>query len=524
MKSPSASSAPSDSPHVLAVDDEVAIHGVLERLFPREGIQVTTCTGGEEALSLLDDRAVDLALVDFQMPTMTGIELLERVKEAHPHVEVILLSTQDNVQQAVRAMRKGAADFLPKPFSTDELVERVKTALDAAAEEAPHGRAGGTAPLNGQAGGRANGHANGHAHNAVNGASHNGASHNGTPGGAFAPCDGEGYEPGAVQFVGEHESVRELRRMVARIARSRAPVFVQGESGTGKEILSRLVHDNSQRADQPYVPVNCAALPSELVESHLFGHVEGAFTGAVDDMVGAFEKADGGTLLLDEITEIAPSVQAKLLRVLQTQEFQKVGTSETKTVDVRVVATSNRDLEAAVEEGTFREDLYHRLAVFPLHVPPLRGRLSDVPVLAEHFIKKYTHQYQLPPKTLAPDLLQYFQAYSWPGNVRELENMIHRGVVMAGDDECIEKDDVLDHFFAGDGGAGGASSEQAGLMIGEIMEGGDPPTIAEMERKLILNTLSQEDVSQKGAAEKLGISARTIRNKLQRYREQGFSI
>ncbi len=517
MKNGTEDSTSRESPHVLAVDDEVAIHGVLERLFPREGIQVTTCTSGDEALDLLVENSFDLALTDVNMPGMDGMELLERITEDHPQVSVVLLSTQNNVQQAVRAMREGAVDFIPKPFSTDELVERVKTVLEAK-----------TAP---QDAAMTNGHAeNGHAE--ATGGSPASAAPNGTSKGPLNDASPNGHAPSengecrsdAVTFVGEHQSVQDLRGMVDRIAGSQAPVFVQGESGTGKEILSRLVHEKSNRADQPYVPVNCAALPSDLVESHLFGHVEGAFTGAVDDMVGAFEKADGGTLLLDEITEITPSVQAKLLRVLQTQEFQKVGCSDKVSVDVRVIATSNRELREEVQNGTFREDLYHRLAVFPLHIPPLRGRLSDIPLLAEHFVEKYAAQYNLPRKTIAPDLLQYFQTYSWPGNVRELENMIHRGVVMAGDRECIAKNDVLDHFFSGQGSNGQHGSGQPDELIGEFVGEDTPPTIDEMERKLILNTLAEEEVSQKQAAEKLGISARTIRNKLEQYRERGFSV
>lgn len=499
----------SDSPHVLAVDDEVAIHGVLERLLPREGIQVTTCTSGQEALELLEESSFDLMLTDFEMPGMGGMELLNQTTEHHPTVGVVLLSTQNNAQQAVRAMRQGAVDYIPKPFSTDELVKRVKTILE---EKKLNGSA--KAPM-----------ANGHVGNETTSApSNSNKSVNGTAlNGAKIHENGE-HDPDATKFVGEHQSVEDLRSMVQRVAKSQAPVFVQGESGTGKEILSRIIHEKSNRADGPYVPVNCAALPKDLVESHLFGHVEGAFTGAVDDMVGAFEKSDGGTLLLDEITEITPSVQAKLLRVLQTQTFQKVGSSEKKSVDVRVIATSNRDLQEAVENGTFREDLYHRLAVFPLHIPPLRGRLSDIPLLAEHFVEQYTERYNLPQKTIAPDLLQRFQAYSWPGNVRELENVIHRGVVMAGERASIEKKDVLDDFFLDQSSNGEHGEGKNEDIVAELTSNGTTPTIAEMERKLILNTLADDDTSQKEAAEKLGVSARTIRNKLQEYREQGFSI
>ena len=511
----------SERPHALAVDDEVTIHGVLERIFPREGIQVTTCSSGTDALELIDEHDFDVLLADAQMPEMGGMELVERVSEEYPHLDIVLLSTQGNVQQAVRAMQKGAADYIPKPFSTDELVDRVKSVLEKqqAAARAETASAAETAmPANGTTtNGRASSHENeqDEEEEPTDETDKSEEKQSGRP----------AYDADVPQFVGEHQCVEKLRSMVDRIAGSKAPVFVQGESGTGKEILSRLIHEKSNRSDQAYVPVNCAALPSELVESHLFGHVEGAFTGAVDDMTGAFEKADGGTLLLDEITEIDPSIQAKLLRVLQTGEFQKVGCSDKQSADVRVIATSNRDLEEAVEEGTFREDLYHRLSVFPLHTPPLRSRLSDIPLLAEHFIEKYAVQYDLPVKTIAPDLLQLFQSYAWPGNVRELENVIHRGMIMADERDCIQKEDVYDLFSAEQGSNDGdASLGQNGAAIAEMTADGSPPTIAEMERKLILNTLANSDLSQKEAAEELGVSPRTIRNKLQEYREQGFSI
>jgi DNA-binding NtrC family response regulator len=501
------SDASSERPRALAVDDEVTIHGVLERIFPREGIQVTTCSSGGNALDLLEEEAFDLLLAGAQMPGMGGMDLLEQTREEYPHMDVVLLSTQGNVQQAVRAMQKGAADYIPKPFSTDELVDRVKKVLERQRVPGRPGAAG-TAEATSTNGSTSNGQS---------------ASAEEKDDSADRPKTGD-RDPDVPRFVGEHQSVQKLREMVDCIADSKAPVFVQGESGTGKEILSRLIHERSTRSNQPYVPVNCAALPSELVESHLFGHVEGAFTGAVDDMTGAFERADGGTLLLDEITEIAPSIQAKLLRALQTQRFQKVGCSDKKSVDVRIIATSNRDLEEAVEEGTFREDLYHRLSVFPLHTPPLRSRLSDIPLLVEHFLEEYTRQYDLPEKTIAPNLLQLFQSHSWPGNVRELENVIHRGVVVSGNEDCIEKEDVYDLFSSEHGATGEAHLGQNGAAIAEMTGDGSPPTIDEMERKLILNTLANSDLSQKEAAEQLGVSPRTIRNKLEEYREQGFSI
>lgn len=509
MNTTSSTPTTTTAPHILAVDDEVMLHDVFERLFPREGIEVTACSSGTEAMERLEDAAFDLVLATHQMPGPDGMELLDHIQKHHPTVRVVLLSDQDNAQNAVRAMQKGAADYIPKPFSTDELVDRVKDLL---AEPAPSAQPD---PLPGG--------------DSIPGAA-DVTSADGAPTGRADDPDlstgsalGDGAPESDAQFVGEHESIQHLKTMLPQVAQSEAPVFIHGESGTGKEILSQLIHDRSARADGPYVPINCAALPSDLVESHLFGHVEGAFTGAVDDMEGAFEQADGGTLLLDEITEIDCGVQAKLLRVLQEQQFQKVGASKKKEVDVRIVATSNRDLKEAVDECAFREDLYHRLAVFPLHVPPLRGRLSDIPLLAEHFVKKYAAKYQLPAKPLSRGLLQHFQTHSWPGNVRELENMIHRGVVMAADADTITKEHVLNASFRQDA-ATSADDGGAGTSLAQLSDGNGPPTIAEMERKLILRTLSQDDVSQKHAAEKLGVSARTIRNKLQEYRDEGFSI
>ncbi|MFB6272007.1 MAG: sigma-54-dependent transcriptional regulator [Salinibacter sp.] len=431
---PNSDLATTESPHVLTVDDEAALHGVLEQLFLQEDIEAT-CTSGQETLQKLKEDALDLVLTNVQIPGIDGIGLLEHATEPPSEVSVVLLSTQENVQQTVRIVRSGIVDYISKPFSTDELTDRIKTLLDKHQAEAQAG----PSPSDSSS-------------DAVPEASASASSGGSVNGTALSEEKGQG--PGSVRFVGEHQSVQKLRKMVDRIASYRTPVFVQGESGTGKKILSRLLHEKSDRADQPYVSVNCAALPSDLVENHLFGHVERAFTGAVNDMVAALEEADGGTLLLNEISELSPTVQAKLLRVLQTQEFRKIGSSDKTPVDIRVIATSNRDPKEAVEKGSFREDLYHRLAVSSLHVPPLRGRLSDIPVLVEHFLSKYTEQYDLPPKTIAPDLLRRFRGYSWPGNVQELENMIHWGVVMAGERWCIETDDVID-FFSSSGATGG---------------------------------------------------------------------
>ncbi|MDQ7040291.1 MAG: sigma-54 dependent transcriptional regulator [Rhodothermus sp.] len=458
-------------PHILLVDDEHLLHTLFERLFTRHGMRLTSCYNALKAMEVLkkEAHAFDLVITDFKMPDMDGLELLAYIREEHPDLQVIMITAHANVQHAVRAMQNGAIDYIPKPFSTEELVERVQAALArrrARQEAQPSAR------------------------------------------------PARRRRKFTLEYVGEHPTIQRLKAMLPRVAANKAPVFIQGESGTGKEILARLIHQMSDRAEGPFVAINCANLPHELVESHLFGHRKGAFTGAIEDMTGAFERADGGTLLLDEITEIDLAIQAKLLRVLQESEIQKVGSTETRKVDVRVIATSNRDLGEAIAKGQFREDLYHRLSVFPLSVPPLRERLSDIPLLVAHFIKKYCALYGLPPKQVAPALMERFMRYHWPGNVRQLENYVQRGVLLSADRSVIEEEDVFNDFFADAEPARHKAQEQEELLA-------RVQTIEEMEREMILRALKETNNNQQLAAQKLGISARTIRNKLKRYREQG---
>lgn len=465
-------------PKILFVDDEHLLHSLFERLFARKGMKVTSCHSAVQAMEVLSKEEFDLVVTDFMMPDIDGLQLLAHIRQEHPRTRVIMITAHANVQHAVRTMQNGAIDYIPKPFSTTELVERVQACLKqdvhelakVAAEASPRRKKSK----------------------------------------ASAPID----------YVGEHESIQRLKNLLPRVSKNKAPVFIQGESGTGKEILAKLIHHTSDRGSGPYVTLNCANLPRELVESHLFGHRKGAFTGAIEDMTGAFERADGGTLLLDEITEIDLPVQAKLLRVLQEQEIQKVGESTSKKVDVRVIATSNRVLKDAIEEGVFREDLYHRLSVFPLTVPPLRERGSDIPLLARHFVDKYCELYGFPEKTLHPELVARFRMYPWPGNVRQLENMVQRGVLLSADRDVIEPSDVLNDFFSDAElepmGAAAHAASSNGSTSGARIE-----TIEDMERHMIMQALEETDHNQQRAAERLGISARTIRNKLKKYREDG---
>ena len=457
-----------DKPHLLFVDDEHLLHNLFERLFTRNGFDVTCCASAIQAMELLKESQFDLVITDFMMPDMDGFSLLSHIREHYPTTRVIMVTAHANVQHAVRMMQHGAIDYIPKPFTAAELVERVKKSMSAPLEAAPE-------PAKKKS------------------------------------TTTSGPSTATVQYVGESTAITRLKDMLPRVSKNRAPVFIQGGSGTGKEILARLIHDSSDRASGPYLTLNCANLPRDLVESHLFGHRKGAFTGAIEDMTGAFERADGGTLLLDEITEIDLPIQAKLLRVLQEQEVQKIGAADVKKVDVRVIATSNRNLTDAIADGIFREDLYHRLAVFPLSVPPLRDRMSDVPLLARHFVAKYCRLYGLPEKALAGDLLDRLMDYHWPGNVRELENMVQRGVLLSADREIVEIGDVYDDFFSDAEGSGG---HEAGAVSKH-------DTIEEMERHMIMEALEECGQNQQKAADKLGISARTIRNKLKKYREDG---
>lgn len=455
-------------PHLLFVDDENLLHNLFERLFSRHGFDVTCASSAVKAIELLKEHEYDLVVTDFMMPDMDGFALLGHIREHYPGTRVIMVTAHANVQHAVRMMQHGVVDYIPKPFTAAELVDRVKSTLEREVSPAIES--------------------------------------------AAEPSGGR-RSPGSknVNYIGESAAIERLKSVLPRLSSNAAPVFIQGDSGTGKEVLARLIHQMSDRSELPYITINCANLPRELVESHLFGHRKGAFTGAIEDMTGAFERANGGSLLLDEITEIELGVQAKLLRVLQEREFQKIGSPDVQKVDVRVIATSNRNLSDAISDGRFREDLYHRLAVFPLTVPPLRDRMADVPLLARHFVDKYCRLYQLDAKTLSDDLMAEFTSYDWPGNVRELENMVQRGVLLSAERSEITRADVYDDFFsdASPSRTNGSSSDVQGS------------TIEDMERHMILQALEETGNNQKEAAEKLGISARTIRNKLKKYREEG---
>lgn len=438
---------------VLIVDDEAGIRTALRASFSRSGWDVQTASGVREAAQLLDKRVFHLVVSDMRMPDGDGLEVMRSARSISSTTAVILLTAFGNVADAVHAMRSGAFDYLTKPISFEQLEETAARVMD-------------------QAG--------------------------------MAVHDG-GVETEAI--VGRAPQLLRFLDRARAAATTDADVLVEAESGTGKELLARFIHDASSRSRKPFIAVNCAALPEHLLESELFGHARGAFTGAATAKAGKFELADGGTLLLDEIGEMPLNLQPKLLRALQEREFERLGETRSVKVNIRVIATTNVDLSAMVGQGRFRSDLYYRLNVIPLSLPPLRERVEDIELLARHFAEKFTTKGRGPVR-LSPEFLERLQAHNWPGNVRELGNFmrrvcsLHPGVVLDGfcfDQEFQPKGRVLT--------IAGATAPTAAA--------GTP--IREVERAHLENTLAMTQGNRTQAAEMLGISVRTMRNRIREY-------
>lgn len=379
---------------VLVVDDKEMMRDSVGATLQRAGFTVITAEGGPQALATIAARRPDAIVSDLKMPGMTGTELLAKVREFDDELPVILMTAFAEVATAVQAMKLGAFDYITKPFQGDELLIAVKRAMA---------------------------HAQVLRENAVLKAG--ACSATGAAGGAAASA-------GTDRIVGGSPAMKRVKEQVMAVAESHGTVMICGESGAGKEVIARAIHEHSQRKGAPFLAVNCAALSESLLESELFGHERGAFTGADKLRKGRFELADGGTLLLDEVSEISPQIQAKLLRVLQERSFERVGSSTSIGVDVRVIATSNRDLPSSVARGEFRQDLFFRLNVLPIHVPPLRDRAEDVPHLVEHFVGHFCRREGRPPLRFDPAAMSLLQSYHWPGNVRELQNICERAVVL----------------------------------------------------------------------------------------------
>jgi two-component system response regulator FlrC len=463
---------------VLIVDDEAGMRLALREVLRRAGWEALLAEDAAQALATLDARPdVALTITDFRMPGMNGLELLREARRRRPALRQIMMTAYGAVEDAVAAMRAGASDYLLKPFS----METVLSVVEQAMALAPAGDSAATTPAEAPAG-------NDRASATVR-----------------------------VEPIAQSAALRRVLEIVEAVAQADSTVLLTGESGVGKEVIARVLHRSSGRRGQ-FVAVNCAALPEGLLESELFGHEKGAFTGAILSRKGRFEQANGGTLLLDEISEMPLALQAKLLRVLQEKEISPVGSGDTFHVDARVVATTNRDLQRAVAQGQFRQDLYYRLHVIALRVPPLRERREDVLPLAEHFLIEHRRR-DRPGRRFSGEALRWLPAQAWPGNARELENIIERACLLARGEEIglDDLDPAMTHRLAATGGFTGGVIGGAMSADGMPLSMSEPVTLGEMERRLIMATLARTGGNRTRAAGVLGVSVRTIRNKLNEY-------
>jgi len=443
---------------VLVVEDQALVRDLVVQVLREEGHAVDAVETGEEALRRLERELYDVALLDLALPGIGGMEVLSAARTLQTDAQFVMMTGHGSVSSAVEAVRLGAFDYLSKPVDVDELALVVERALRETGlrRELARLRAGA----------------------------------------------GEGARS---RIVGRSAPMRRLFELIERVAPTRATVLVTGETGTGKELVARAVHDLSDRARRPFVAVNCSALPETLLESELFGHVKGAFTGAVAARRGLFEEAAGGTLFLDEIATVSPAIQVKLLRVLQERKVQRVGGGSALSVDFRLVAACNVSLEDEVEAGRFREDLFYRLNVFPVHVPPLRERGGDIPLLADHFLRRVAREHGVEPPALSPQALARMTDYAWPGNVRELENFVERAAILHAGAATLPFDPPR-----------GSRPEPERELAGRARR--ERWTLERLEREHILQVLEDTAGNQVRAAEILGIDRRTLHRKLKEYR------
>ena len=380
---------------LLIVDDEAVIRDGLKRILERESYMVETCSSGYSALEIMQLREFDLIITDLKMPGMSGIEVLKSVRTLQPHIPVILITGYASIDTAVEAMKNGAADYVSKPFAPDLLLDKVRSALQQRS----------------------------------------------TPLDEICLKEDVSRQHGFHQFIGESKEMLKVYHRIMHVAATNSTVLITGESGTGKELAARAIHENSPRREMPFIAVDCSSLAETLLESELFGHVKGSFTGAIQTKTGLFKIADGGTLFLDEVSNISLSTQAKLLRALQERKITPIGGTQLVPIDIHLVAATNKNLKEMTHTGTFREDLFFRLNIIPIELPPLRDRTQDIPILIRHFLKKYTAEIGKEIRGIAPDVLSFLEGYAYPGNVRELENMIERAVVLA-EGDIIRNEDL----------------------------------------------------------------------------------
>ncbi|KAB2921520.1 MAG: sigma-54-dependent Fis family transcriptional regulator [Bacteroidetes bacterium] len=444
---------------ILIVDDEASQRDILSGYLRKRRYTVATAATPAEALNRIAVSPVDLVLSDFRMPGMTGFELLRHVKQNNPATDVILMTAFGTVEGAVAAMKEGAYDYIGKPIDLEELellLQRLKERRRLISENR-----------------------------------------------MLREQLTERFSAGGV--IAESPEMQNVVSTALRVAASRAPVLVRGESGTGKEVIARIIHQQSERGGGPFIAVNCAALNDNLLESELFGHEKGAFTGAERQRRGRFEAADGGTLFLDEIGDISPAMQVRLLRVLQERSFERVGGTETVTVDVRIIAATHRNLEKAIAEGAFREDLYYRLNVVAVEIPPLRSRRADIAPLLEHFLMRFAAEQGRPDLTISREAWDLLLRYDYPGNVRELENIVQRSVIFCRGDAVTQHD--LPPTVRGTPSERSAPSSPAGL----------DEAVERLEKELIFEALRVHGNNQSKAAAQLGVNERTLRYKLKKW-------
>jgi two-component system nitrogen regulation response regulator NtrX len=451
---------------ILVVDDEPNILKVIEGILTDEGYRVRTAHSGEEALGQIQQSMPDALIMDIWLPGIDGLQVLDTLRGVAPEVPVIMISGHGTIETAVRALKMGAYDFIEKPPT----IERTLLAVHHALEEQRLLRENR----------------------------------------ALRQHIERQYE-----IVGQSRAIQEILRQIESVAPSHGRVLIRGESGTGKELIARAIHRASLRREKPFVEVNCAAIPEELIESELFGHEKGAFTGAATKRRGKFELADGGTIFLDEVGDMSLKTQAKVLRVLQEQTFERVGGAEPIRVDVRVIAASNKDLEEEIRQGRFREDLYYRLNVIPFEVPPLRERPADIPLLARHFLKGFCEEYGKREKILTPEALDLLLQHPWPGNVRELRNIIERLVIMVPGD-TIHRADVDPALRARPGREGGVSPATTVWEMASLREARE-----RFEREYILMHLQENQWNVPRTAKKLKIDQSNLHRKLKAYGIEG---
>jgi two-component system nitrogen regulation response regulator GlnG len=466
---------------LLLIDDEEDVRYSFQRIFDSPDIEVATAASGEEGLKVIPKFKPDLVLMDVRMGGMNGLETLRRIRQSDPRLLVILMTAYGTTQTTIEAMKLGAYDYLLKPFDALKLKEIVGNALKAARDMK---QVVSYQPL----------------------------------------LESEDYELG---IIGRSEPMQQVFKLIGQVAASDATALITGESGTGKELVARAIYHHSDRNRQPFLAVNCAAIPEQLLESELFGHEKGAFTGATTQRIGKFEQCNKGTIFLDEIGDMTPATQTKILRVLQSGTFERVGGNQPIQVDARVIAATNKALEAAVAAKQFREDLFYRLNVVRIHIAPLRDRRDDIPLLVNYFLKKLAREQQRPPKSIAASVIKLLKKYHWPGNVRELENAIRRAHIMAKSDAILQSDLPPEISGQSPGGApvpgvaGEAAATDAAALARQLFQWArrDPKleVISAVERELVIQALKETNNNQVHAAKLLGITRATLRKRIEKF-------